>query len=193
LGMRAHFRLAPEQDYLPWVDVFLGPGHELYVTPLPDGELLVAALTDGRQFDGPVGRSFERWISAKPELSRRLEGAEQITPLLGTSPVTECAQTGVAPGFALLGDAAGSLDPTTGGGMAQALMYWLQVLPFLQISALATKPMFFVIRARFAIFCSGRCGSAVAIRGSHPQKRVATSSTSSPTRAPAAGCRRRCR
>ncbi|MGA7625255.1 MAG: hypothetical protein WB630_08040 [Candidatus Acidiferrales bacterium] len=60
LGMRAHFRLAPGQDHPPWVDTFLGPGHELYVTPLPDGELLVAALADGREFDGPVGRSFER-------------------------------------------------------------------------------------------------------------------------------------
>ncbi len=122
LGMRAHFRLASGQDHPPWVDIFLGRGHELYVTPLPERELLVVALADGRQFDGPVGHAFQRWIVAQPELAKRLEGARQVTPLLGTSPVTERARTGVAPGFALLGDAAGSLDPITGGGMAQALM-----------------------------------------------------------------------
>lgn len=122
LGMRAHFRLAPGQDHRPWVDIFLGPGHELYVTPLPERELLVVALADGRRFDGPVGCSFQRWVFAQPELARHLEGAEQVTPHLATSPVTERACTGVAPGFALLGDAAGSLDPITGGGMAQALM-----------------------------------------------------------------------
>ncbi|MGA7625254.1 MAG: hypothetical protein WB630_08045 [Candidatus Acidiferrales bacterium] len=36
--------------------------------------------------------------------------------------MTERALTGVAPGFVLLGDAAASLDPITGGGMTQALM-----------------------------------------------------------------------
>jgi 2-polyprenyl-6-methoxyphenol hydroxylase-like FAD-dependent oxidoreductase len=122
LGMRAHFRLAPGQTHPPWVDIFLGPGHELYVTPLPDCELLVVALADGNRFAGPVGRTFQRWVFAQPELVRRLEGAEQVTPYLATSPVTERARTGVAPGFVLLGDAAGSLDPITGGGMAQALM-----------------------------------------------------------------------
>jgi menaquinone-9 beta-reductase len=122
LGMRAHFRVISGQEHPPWVDVFLGPGHELYVTPLPERELLVVALADGRQFDGPVGHAFQRWIAAQPELARRLEGARQITPLLGTSPVTESARTGIARGFVLLGDAAGSLDPITGGGMAQALM-----------------------------------------------------------------------
>jgi flavin-dependent dehydrogenase len=122
LGMRAHFRIAPGQDHPPWVDIFLGKGHELYVTPLPDRELLVVALADGRQFEGPVGHAYQRWIAEQPELARRLEGARQINPLLGTSPVTERARTGVAPGFVLLGDAAGSLDPITGGGMAQALM-----------------------------------------------------------------------
>jgi 2-polyprenyl-6-methoxyphenol hydroxylase-like FAD-dependent oxidoreductase len=122
LGMRAHFRLAPGQVHPPWVDIFLGPGHELYVTPLPERELLVVALADGHQFDATVASTFQRWVFAQPELARRLEGAEQVTPHLATSPVTEHARTGVAPGFALLGDAAGSLDPITGGGMAQALM-----------------------------------------------------------------------
>ncbi len=55
-------------------------------------------------------------------LARRLEGAEQISALLTTSPLAGAARTAVAPGIVLLGDAAGFADPITGGGMTQALM-----------------------------------------------------------------------
>jgi menaquinone-9 beta-reductase len=121
-GIRAHFRLARGQSQSPCVDVFLAPGHEVYVTPLPGGEVLVAVLADAQQLVESVERSFRRWLLAEPELAKRLEGAEQITPVLATSPLAAQARSGVAPGFALLGDAAGFLDPITGGGMTQALM-----------------------------------------------------------------------
>jgi flavin-dependent dehydrogenase len=102
--------------------VFLGRGHELYVTPLPGGEVLVAALANAQQLGESVERTFHRWLRADPELAKRLEGAEQITPVLATSPLAAQARSGVAPGFVLLGDAAGFLDPITGGGMTQALI-----------------------------------------------------------------------
>jgi flavin-dependent dehydrogenase len=121
-GIRAHFRLAKGKAQAPCVDVFLGHGHELYVTPLPGGEVLVAVLADAQQLVESVERSFRRWLLAEPELAKHLEGAEQITPVLATSPLAAQARSGVAPAFALLGDAAGFLDPITGGGMAQALM-----------------------------------------------------------------------
>ena len=121
-GICAHFRLAKGQAQSPCVDVFLGLGHELYVTPLPGREILVAALADARRLSESVERSFHRWLFAEPELAKRLEGAEQITPVLATSPLGAQACSGVAPGFVLLGDAAGFLDPITGGGMTQALM-----------------------------------------------------------------------
>ena len=121
-GICAHFRLAKDHAQAPCVDVFLGHGHELYVTPLPGGEVLVAVLADAQQLVQSVERSFRRWLFAEPELAKRLEGAEQITPLLATSPLAAQARSGVAPGFVLLGDAAGFLDPITGGGMTQALM-----------------------------------------------------------------------
>lgn len=121
-GVRAHFRLAPEREQPPWVDVFVSRGHELYVTPLPEGEILVAALVDGAALGQPIERAFERWWRAQPALAARLEGAEQVSALMGTSPLAGRARAGVAPGVVLLGDAAGFLDPITGGGMAQALM-----------------------------------------------------------------------
>jgi len=121
-GICAHFRLAKDHSQALCVDVFLGHGHELYVTPLPGGEVLVAVLADAQQLVESVERSFHRWLFAEPELAKRLEGAEQITPVLATSPLAAQARSGVAPGFVLLGDAAGFLDPITGGGMTQALM-----------------------------------------------------------------------
>ncbi len=121
-GVRTHFRLAPGQPQPPWVDVFVCPGYELYVTPLPERELLVAGLAPAGSWGEPIERLFQSWWRAQPELAARLEGAEQVTPLLGTSPLAGQARVGVAPGVVLLGDAAGFLDPITGGGMTQALM-----------------------------------------------------------------------
>jgi len=122
LGVRAHFRLAPGQTQPPWVDVFVGRGYELYVAPLPKRELLVAALAEPETWGDSAERAFHRWWNAEPRLALRLEGAEQVSSLMGSSPLAGGAQIGVAPGVVLLGDAAGFLDPITGGGMTQALM-----------------------------------------------------------------------
>jgi flavin-dependent dehydrogenase len=50
-----------------------------------------------------------------------LDGAEPISTLQAT-PLAAAARRGSAPGVVLLGDAAGFIDPITGGGMAQALV-----------------------------------------------------------------------
>lgn len=124
VGVRRHFRLRQQQP--PWVDVFVGSGHELYVTPLPGNEILVAALADACAIEeNPkenIERAYYRWCRAEATLAARLEGAEPVTPLLCTSPLSGRARCGVAPGLVLLGDAAGFVDPITGGGMTQALM-----------------------------------------------------------------------
>ena len=121
VGMRAHFQLAPGVEVAPWVDILLGADHELYVAPLPQGELLVAALADTRAVDAPAEALFERWCHAQPWLADRLRGARRLTRLRGVSSLTVGARRGFAPGVVLLGDAAGSLDPITGGGMTHAL------------------------------------------------------------------------
>ena len=91
------------------------------MTPLPDREVLVAALVESDGLDGAASSEFARWVNAEPELSERLRNAEQISPLAGCSPLGARARTGVVPGAVLLGDAAGFVDPITGSGMAQAL------------------------------------------------------------------------
>jgi 2-polyprenyl-6-methoxyphenol hydroxylase-like FAD-dependent oxidoreductase len=129
-GVCTHFRLAAGQEQLPWVEIFLGQGYELYVTPLPKHEILVAGLADAqslKEYQGAgaatsIEKIFRGWWQAQPALARRLEGAEQVSALLTTSPLAGRARAGVAPGMVLLGDAAGFVDPITGGGMTQALM-----------------------------------------------------------------------
>ena len=122
VGLRAHFRLAAGQVHPAWVDVYVCRGYELYVTPLPDDELLIAALVDAESLAGPIEPTFHRWCRSQPSLAEELEGAEPISSILAISPLAGCARRGVARGVVLLGDAAGFLDPITGGGMTQALM-----------------------------------------------------------------------
>ncbi len=122
LGACIHFRLAEGRRQPPWVDVFVERGHELYVTPLPQNELLVAALTDAGSYAGPLESRLRLWCMQQPELAERLEGAEQLTEMSGMHPLSGKALRGYAPGIVLHGDAAGFLDPITGGGMTQALM-----------------------------------------------------------------------
>jgi flavin-dependent dehydrogenase len=123
-GVRAHFQLRRGVSQPRWVDIFLARGHELYVTPLPNNEVVVAALADARPHlrGGTADSAFHQRVGAQPELSRLLDGATQVTPLLGMSPLSGRARAGFAPGLVLLGDAAGFSDPITGGGMTQALM-----------------------------------------------------------------------
>jgi flavin-dependent dehydrogenase len=120
LGLRAHFRLPAGSPPPELVDVFVGAGHEIYVTPLPEGEVAVAALTEDR--DGNARRHFAEWLRLHRALAERLEGAAQTSELCGQMPLESRARRGVRPGLVLLGDAAGFVDPVTGSGMAQALL-----------------------------------------------------------------------
>jgi 2-polyprenyl-6-methoxyphenol hydroxylase-like FAD-dependent oxidoreductase len=122
IGARVHFRLAPSRRQMPWVNVILLDQAELYVTPLPDHEVGVAALAAGGALEAPLEQAFGVWRRASPFLADYLDGAEQSTDLLATSPLGQRALQSAAPGVVLLGDAAGSTDPITGGGMAQALL-----------------------------------------------------------------------
>jgi flavin-dependent dehydrogenase len=121
-GVRAHFQLGPGCEQPPWVDVFVGPGYELYVTPLPEREILVAGLADSQALNEPLQQAFLRWRGSHRTLAARLAGAKQTIELLSSALLTGRARAGVTPGAALLGDAACLLDPITGGGITQALL-----------------------------------------------------------------------
>jgi flavin-dependent dehydrogenase len=120
IGLRRHYRL-PVALTTPFVEVFLAPGCELYLAPLPAQEVLIAALSDCGELAGPPRSLFETWWRSQPELAKWLDGAAPVNQLRGACPLAARARCGVGPGFVLLGDAAGFIDPITGGGMAQAL------------------------------------------------------------------------
>ena len=121
-GIRAHFRLSENKEQSDRVEIFVGKGKEIYVTPLPDHEINVIALGEvsGTREDAKI--SLLQRCEAFPELASLLEGANQVSATIGASPLSGRAIAGVAPGVVLLGDAAGFVDPVTGGGMTQALM-----------------------------------------------------------------------
>lgn len=121
LGLCMHFRRPPGVKPRAYVEIFLGRGHELYVTPLLNGEILVAALAEVDAIEGRVEELFRRWCEAQPKLAPIVRDADPASELLVTSPLAGRAQRRVLPGFALLGDAAGFTDPITGAGMTLAL------------------------------------------------------------------------
>jgi menaquinone-9 beta-reductase len=121
-GVRAHFRLQDHQVEVPWVEVFVSAKHEIYVTPLPDRQVAVAILAKAGTLGQHPASQFQSLCRKFPVLASRLDGAEQITPVIGASPLSGCARAGVACGAVLLGDAAGFLDPIAGTGMTQALI-----------------------------------------------------------------------
>lgn len=111
-GMRRHFRVALER---PLVEVHWAQGAEAYLTPVGPDELGVALLWSG----GPA-----RWddlLARFPRLARRLADATPTSRVLGAARFEQRVCRRVAPGVALVGDAAGYLDPLTGEGITLGL------------------------------------------------------------------------
>ena len=122
VGVRMHYKLAGGHDEPSRLEIFVGNGYELYAAPLPDGELLLAALGDRGVFGPSARAAMDRWIGEQPMLRDWLDGATPLTKPAGRAPVTRRARAGFAPGAVLLGDAACATDPLTAGGIAHALV-----------------------------------------------------------------------
>jgi flavin-dependent dehydrogenase len=120
-GIRAHFRLPDDAVEVPWVEVFVGAEHEIYVTPLPERQIAVGILARRQGQPRPM-INFLNLCRTFPVLTARLRGAEQITPVRGAFPLTLRVRRAVRRGAVLLGDAAGFVDPITGTGMSRALV-----------------------------------------------------------------------
>jgi menaquinone-9 beta-reductase len=122
VGWRMHFRLAGRRTASPHVEVYVGRGHEIYVTPLPDDCVLVAALAGHEAPIHDAEATLRGWVAEHPTLTTMLSGATVLSPPRGRFPLVHKARAGVASGAVLLGDAAGNSDPLTGGGISQALL-----------------------------------------------------------------------
>ena len=121
VGIRAHFRRPSDASPRSDIEIFLRSGYELYVTPLPHDEILVAALAHEHAAAGDLRGRFRRWVSEEPLLRDWLDGAVQTSEFMGRAPLV-CSRRGREPlGLILLGDAAESVDPITAGGLSLAL------------------------------------------------------------------------
>lgn len=121
VGVRAHFCNVSCEAQIDDIQVFLRPGYELYVTPLPERQLLVAALTL-EENAAKLRHNFWIWCAREPLLCAWLRGAQQSSPLMGRSALRRRLAPGpLPPGLTFIGDAAASSDPITAGGITLAL------------------------------------------------------------------------
>ena len=100
-------------------------GHGLYcgLAPVGFGLVnvgLVGALQTRRPGESMV-RYFERRLAELPGAAEALRGARRVTPLRGVGPLARRVRRVAGPGYLLVGDAAGFLDPFTGEGVYRAL------------------------------------------------------------------------
>jgi 2-polyprenyl-6-methoxyphenol hydroxylase-like FAD-dependent oxidoreductase len=121
VGIRAHFQRVRGCPPLSDIEIFIRPGYELYVTPLPNDEVLVAALAYQDVANRDLRHAFAAWREREPLLCQWLAGATQTSELMGRAPLVSAARDKAPAGLILLGDAAASVDPITAGGLSLAL------------------------------------------------------------------------
>jgi flavin-dependent dehydrogenase len=118
LGLVAHYEADPELD--DHGEMHVGARHYVGLAPLAGGRLNVgmALPGDGR---GPADARFSEAIEALPAVAARLAGRRRLTPIRGASPIGHRVARAAGPGWMLIGDAAGFVDPFTGEGIYRAL------------------------------------------------------------------------
>jgi geranylgeranyl reductase family protein len=119
LGMVAHFEGDPElSDH---GEMHVGPGWYVGLAPLAGGRLNVGmALPLGKVPSGTAER-FQAAIDGIPAVAARLAGRRRLTQIRGASPIGHRVARAAGPGWLLVGDAAGFIDPFTGEGIYRAL------------------------------------------------------------------------
>ena len=68
-GIRAHFRLSEKREQSDRVEIFVGKGSEIYVTPLPNHEINVVALDEVDTRRGHAKTNLLQRCQAFPELA----------------------------------------------------------------------------------------------------------------------------
>jgi geranylgeranyl reductase family protein len=101
-------------------EMHVGDGLYVGLAPTPNGELNVGmALPLFRR--GSAVQRFEAAIASLPRVAARLDGARRLTPIRGAAPIGHRVADVAGPGWMLIGDAAGFVDPFTGEGIFRAL------------------------------------------------------------------------
>ena len=121
LGLIARYRTPPDARLR--AEMHVGSG--LYCGLNPVGADLVNVGLVGKLGSKRPGEStaelFERRLAELPEAKRTLTCGNRVTPIRGMGPLARRVRRVSGPGYLLVGDAAGFLDPFTGEGIFRAL------------------------------------------------------------------------
>jgi menaquinone-9 beta-reductase len=147
LGMVAHYQGVPElSDH---GEMHVGPGWYVGLAPLPDGNLNVgmAVPKDGGARK-PGRQRFESAQAGIPAVAQRLAGKRRLTPIRGASPIGHRVARAAGPGWMLIGDAAGFIDPFTGEGIFRALRSARAAVEALEGGQQGAEERYLVMRQR---------------------------------------------
>ncbi len=118
LGLIAHY--SGDDELRNSGEMHVGRDCYIGLAPTPNGELNVGmALPLGGS--GPAEERFEAAIASLPRVAQRLAGAQRLTAIRGAAPIGHRVSDVAGPGWLLIGDAAGFVDPFTGEGIFRAL------------------------------------------------------------------------
>lgn len=120
LGLVAHLAGVPWTEDVG--EMHVGPRGYAGVAPAGPGRVslgLARPLPPGR-LGSPVA-ALQAALRDYPALARRLADSHLVGPVRGVGPLAHRVRACAGPGFLLVGDAAGFLDPFTGEGIYRAL------------------------------------------------------------------------
>jgi flavin-dependent dehydrogenase len=110
-GFRRHYRVCPWTDFM---EVYWGPGCQMYVTSVGHNEVCAAVLTHDPH------QRVDAALALFPELARKFEGASTLSEERGAVTFSRRLKRIYRGHTVLIGDASGSVDAITGEGMGLA-------------------------------------------------------------------------
>lgn len=120
LGMVAHYEGVPE--LIDHGEMHVGAAWYVGLAPLAGGRLNVGMALPMNGHSGSSAKErFQSAIDGIPAVAERLRGRSRLTPIRGASPIGHRVARAAGPGWMLVGDAAGFIDPFTGEGIYRAL------------------------------------------------------------------------
>jgi menaquinone-9 beta-reductase len=117
LGLIAHYQ--PVNGLDDHGEMHAGDGWYVGLAPVAGALNVGMALPMGPA--RPAEERFAAAIAALPAVAARLAGSRRIGPIRGASPIGHRVRRVAGPGWLLVGDAAGFVDPFTGEGIHRAL------------------------------------------------------------------------
>ena len=118
LGLVARYEGSP--DLVTHGEMHVAPTHYVGLAPTPGGQLNVGMALP-LAGSGSAESRFVAAIAALPAVADRLRGLRRVSPIRGASPIGHRVGRIAGPGWLLVGDAAGFVDPFTGEGIYRAL------------------------------------------------------------------------